>query len=274
MSLPLEPPVPVVSNLADGPENRMEGVWPDRVITAVTRPELHSFFCRDARAAALVFAGGGYTSLMYDKEGTEVALWLNGLGIDAHVVVHRLPGGQGPQGVFPKDIALADSLAAFGLVDDFSSGRLMLLVGLSSGGHLAGVMACQELTPSPVGAIITYAPLNANHRAHKVPAGKPDYTPVQKQDFYDDWPVGLAGYTHAMPRVPLFLAYALNDTAVPVDHALRLIQSSAPRGLDVDAHIFGRAPHGFALRERNGTHAAWTELAEDWIDRQLAAAAP
>ena len=37
----------------------------------------------------------------------------------------------------------------------------------------AGVMAAQE--KPGVGAIIAYAPLNANHRRYKVPAGKADY---------------------------------------------------------------------------------------------------
>ena len=86
-------------------------------------------------------------------------------------------------------------------------------VGLSSGGHLAGVMACQPHPPplQACGAVIAYAPLNANHRAYKAPADKPDYPPPQKQAFYDAWPIGLASEAHGMPRCPVFLAYALHD---------------------------------------------------------------
>ena len=271
MALPLQSPIPVVTLLTEGQDNVIEGVWPDRVIHRVERAELHSFHCRDARAAAIVYAGGGYLALMYDKEGVEIALWLNSIGIDAHVLVHRLPGGVHAGGRFAKDVALIDGLAAVDLVGRMTPELPLLHVGLSSGGHLAGVMAAQE--KPGVGAIIAYAPLNANHRRYKVPAGKADYEPVEKQDFYDDWPIGLDGHPAACPRVPLFLAYALGDTAVPVEHALRLVRTAAAVGLDVDAHIFGQAPHGFALRDRHGTHGMWAELAEDWIDRHLAAPA-
>ena len=85
-------PVPVIEVLAEGAANRFSGDRPDRVLDMVTRAELHSFTVAAPRARAIVYAGGGYTQLFYDKEGAEVALWLNGLGIEAHVLVHRLPG--------------------------------------------------------------------------------------------------------------------------------------------------------------------------------------
>jgi len=261
---------PVMAVLSEGAANRLSGDWPDRVLGAVTRAELHSFTLAAPRARALVYAGGGYTQLFYDKEGTEVALWLNGLGIDAHILVHRLPGApDGCDGAFPKDIALRDGLAALDCLAGDGPDLPLFHVGLSSGGHLAAVMACQTHALVPRGALIAYAPINANHRLHKVPPGKPDYPPLEKQDFYDDWPIGLADYPHGLPKVPLFLAYALHDRSVPVQHALRLVETAAAAGLDVDAHIFGAAPHGFALRDRVGSHALWPQLAADWIDRHL-----
>lgn len=263
-------PDPVVAVLADGAFNRFSGEWPNRLLEAVTRAELHSFTVAAPRARAIVYAGGGYTQLFYDKEGTEVAMWLNGLGIDAHILVHRLPGASdGAGGVFPKDIALHDGLSALDRLAADGSGLPLFHVGLSSGGHLAAVMACQTHALASRGAIIAYAPINANHRRHKVPLGKPDYPPLEKQDFYDDWPIGLAGYPHGLPRVPVFLAYALHDQSVPIQHALRFIETAADAGLDLDAHIFGTAPHGFALRDQAGSHALWPELAADWIDRHL-----
>ena len=263
-------PVPVVAVLASGAPNRVSGEWPDRLLSTVTRVELHSFMVAAPRARAIVYAGGGYTQLFYDKEGTEVAMWLNGLGIDAHVLVHRLPGAaDGTGGVFPKDIALRDGLSALDHLAADESGLPLFHVGLSSGGHLAAVMACQTDRLASRGVIIAYAPLNANHRRHKVPLGKPDYPPLEKQDFYDDWPIGLAGFPLGLPKVPAFLAYALHDQSVPIQHALRFIETAADAGLDLDAHIFGTAPHGFALRDQAGSHALWPELAADWIDRHL-----
>lgn len=265
------PRQPQVTILADGAENRLFGTWPDRWLERVARAELHSHRIAHPRAMALICAGGGYTSLVYDKEGAEIAFWLNGLGIDAHILVHRLPGGAaGADGRFDKSVALRDGLAALDVLAERHGGLPLLHVGLSSGGHLAGVLACQPHRLRPRGLLIGYAPLNANHRAHKYPPDKPDYPPVEKQDFYDDWPVGLTGFDRAIPRCPVFLAYALGDRSVPVQHALRFIETAAAKELDLDAHVFGAAPHGFALRDRADTHDVWPELAARWIDRKLA----
>ncbi len=258
--------------LAEGVPNRLEGEWPDRIARQITRPELHSYLApAPARARALVYAGGGYLQLMHDKEGVEIARWLNQLGVDAHVLLHRLPGqddGQG--GVWPADIARQDGRLALAHLQSLPPLPL-LHVGLSSGGHLAGVMACQG--PS-AGALIAYAPINANHRLYKAPPGKPDFPPPEKQAFYDQWPIGIAEQAHGLPACPIFLAYALHDAIVPIDHALNLIKTAQQLGLAVEAHVFPEAPHGFALRSLEGTHAAWPQLAEAWIARCLAQRSP
>ncbi len=56
------------------------------------------------------------------------------------------------------------------------------------------------------------------------------------------------------------------DAIVPVEHALNLIKTARDAGLDLDAHIFGQAPHGFALRDKAGTHADWPNLAAAWME--------
>lgn len=40
---------------------------------------------------------------------------------------------------------------------------------------------------------------------------------------------------------------------------------------DLDLHVFGGAPHGFALRDRDGGHADRRMLAERWLHRRLGA---
>ncbi len=247
--------------LSDGPANVIEGAWPDRTIDAVTRAELHAFRIEAPKGRVLVCAGGGYLRLMLDREGVEAALWLNGLGYDAYVLAHRLPGAAAPEGVWPFDIALTDGLAALTTIP---TDLPRFVLGLSSGGHLAGTLACQPQA-NLAGVLIGYAPINANHRDYKAPAGKPDYPPVEKQAFYDAWPIGIAAEPHGVPPCPVFLAYALLDEAVPVEHALNFIKTARDGKLDLDAHVFGKAPHGFALRELAGTHGSWPELAARWM---------
>ena len=249
--------------LSQGEDFVFSGQWPDRTLGAVPHAEVWAFEVADAKADILVCGGGGYVSLVVDREGVEVAHWLNGLGYNAYVLVHRLPGADG----HPKDIALNDGLSAIAAI---RGGRPLVLFGLSSGGHLAGTLACQP-EANAAGVVIAYAPVNANHKDYKAPAGKPDYPPAEKQAFYNDWPIGIAGEPHGVPKCPVFLAYGLMDAIVPVEHALNFIKTARDVGLDLDAHIFGQAPHGFALRDKAGTHAAWPDLAAEWMKAKLRA---
>lgn len=251
--------------LSAGAPNVFDGDAPDRICRCPTRAELHAYLSpKPARGRALVYAGGGYLQLMHDKEGVEIAQWLNTLGLDAYVLVHRLPGQDGQ----PFDIALQDGLRALDHLATLPALPL-LHVGLSSGGHLAGVMACQRHPLAAAGAVIAYAPLNANHRGHKFPVGKPDFPPPEKQAFYDTWPIGIASEPHGLPKCPVFLAYALHDPIVPVQHALNLIAAAQQHGLDVEAHVFPQAEHGFALRGLAGTHEQWPGLAARWMATKL-----
>lgn len=264
--------------LSSGDACQLEGDWPDRRLTRVPRAELHRYAPQgQAKGRALVIAGGGYLQFMLDKEGAEIAAWLNGLGLEAWVLVHRLPGQPRAEGgVHPSDIALQDGLAALDYLATLTPALPLLHVGLSSGGHLAGVLACQPHPPGlrPCGVLMAYAPLNANHRDHKAPAGKPDFAPPEKQAFYDAWPIGIATQPQGLPRVPAFLVFALHDPIVPLDHALNFLHAARVHGLDCEAHIYSRAEHGFALRQLGGTHGMWPELAERWMARCLEEASP
>ena len=44
--------------------------------------------------AVIISPGGGYGGLAYNKEGTEVAAWLNGLGVTGVVLKYRVPNNR------------------------------------------------------------------------------------------------------------------------------------------------------------------------------------
>lgn len=256
---------PEVIALGSGAPNVLDGARPDRVLDDVSRPELHVWPVAQPIGRVLVCAGGGYLRLMYDREGAEIALWLNGLGYEARVLVHRLPGAPADDGgAWPRDVALADGMAALAKTP---RDLPVFVLGLSSGGHLAGALACQP-EADLAGVLIGYAPINANHSLYKAPAGKADYPPAEKQAFYDAWPIGLAAEPHGVPRCPVFLAYALMDEAVPIEHALNILKTARDERLDLDAHVFGQAPHGFALRDLDGSQESWPDLAARWMKRK------
>ena len=62
-------------------------------ITRETRPSMEIFPAEDKSSdVVLVFPGGGFSTLAYDLEGTEIAHWLNGIGLTAIIVRYTVPG--------------------------------------------------------------------------------------------------------------------------------------------------------------------------------------
>src|SRR4026208_2616327 len=79
-------------------------------ITGVTKPTITVF--RPAKdkntgAAMVICPGGGYWNLAWDKEGEEVAAWLNSVGITGVVLKYRVPRRSGEPGRGPRPGAVA-----------------------------------------------------------------------------------------------------------------------------------------------------------------------
>ncbi len=121
-------------------------------IVNVSEPTLAVYPADRPDAPALVIApGGGYAWLAYDKEGVEIARWLNGAGITALVLKYRVPDNrEGALQDIQRALRLTRANAAAWHVDP---GRLGV-IGFSAGGHLCARAATQYGSPA-------YAPLDA-----------------------------------------------------------------------------------------------------------------
>ena len=108
-------------------------------ITNVSRPTLTLFPApRKAGAAAapgmIVCPGGGYGYTVIDKEGTEIAAWLNSAGISALVLKYRTPNNRaGALQDAQRALSLARERAAEWNIDPQRLG----IIGFSAGGNLA-----------------------------------------------------------------------------------------------------------------------------------------
>lgn len=236
------------------------------VVTAVVQPLLLDFAAPSACGRSiLILGGGGYVELMAGREGVAVARWLNGLGYDAHVLIHRFPNAAtGPAA------PIADAMAAMRLLrGEARSG--VGVVGLSSGGHLAAALAARMpaqwgLVPDratrPDMLVIGYAPISTNAAGRTIVADKPPLMPLEKQALYDAIQPDAAVMT-APP--PCFIAYSRNDPVVPVDNARRLADAWAGAGGEAELHIFADAPHGFALDTPDGPVTLWPQLCAAWL---------
>ncbi len=76
-------------------ENKRNPVESHRRVTNISVPTFTVYWAPGEKAntpAVVVFPGGGFQYLAIDKEGHEVAQWLNTIGITAIVVKYRTRG--------------------------------------------------------------------------------------------------------------------------------------------------------------------------------------
>lgn len=101
----------------------------------VSRPTLtfYSVPGKTGIPAVIIAPGGGYSILAWDLEGTEIAEWLNSIGVSAFVLKYRVPNNRA--GAFmdmQRAVRLVRSRAGMWGVDPNKVGVL----GFSAGGHL------------------------------------------------------------------------------------------------------------------------------------------
>ena len=96
------------------------------------------------KAAVLVIPGGGYWGLWFDKEGVDVAKWLNSLGVSAFVLKHRVPFWESND--CKSKVALLDAQRAVRIIransDKWGINQNKIgVLGFSAGGHLASTLS-------------------------------------------------------------------------------------------------------------------------------------
>src|SRR6266566_7004765 len=101
---------------------------------------------KDTGASVLICPGGGYNILAWDLEGTEVADWLNSLGVTGIVLKYRVPRRPGQPGDKPPLGPLQDAQRALSLVRSKAGAwgidpKRIGMLGFSAGGHLTAVTA-------------------------------------------------------------------------------------------------------------------------------------
>ena len=129
-------------------------------IRYVDTPELVHFPAPRDKATGtcmIICPGGGYNILAWNKEGTEIAEWLNSIGVEAVVLKYRVPRRDGkkpyllPLQDLHRSIRIVRSKAKEWKIDPKRLG----VMGFSAGGHLS-VMASSyynENSYKPIDAI-------------------------------------------------------------------------------------------------------------------------
>jgi acetyl esterase/lipase len=210
------------------------------------------------RAPAVVAPGGGYNILAWNHEGTEVAEWLNSIGVTAVLLEYRVPRRDPER---PHAWPLQDAQRAIRLTRENAEAwgvdrdRVGML-GFSAGGHLTFVAGTSfgERTYEPV------------DDADELSA-RPDFlVPIYAAYLADrDDPSKLAPEVKLTEETPpTFMAVTLDDRTRGADAARVLIELKR-LGVECELHVFARGGHGYGLGVTGRPVSGWPRLCASWL---------
>ena len=234
---------------------------PTKWLTNVTKPTLTVYKPakeKNTGIAMLICPGGGYHNLGWDVEGTEIAEWLNSVGITGIILKYRCPRRPGDEkGVPPagplKDAQRAISLTRSKAKDWGIDPNKIGMVGFSAGGHLVG-STCTNFEKRTYDAIDDIDKISC----------RPDFG-IMCYSGYFKVGEGLSP-TVKTPKdtPPLFFVHATDDTISDVEHSVTFYLALKRAKIDSEMQIFASGGHGFGVRPGSPCHG-WTRTCTDWL---------
>ena len=224
-------------------------------ITNVSRPTLTLFPTpRKAGAVAapamIVCPGGGYGYTVIDKEGTEIAAWLNSAGISALVLKYRTPNNRaGALQDAQRALSLARERAAEWNIDPQRLG----IIGFSAGGNLAAKASAPVEERS-------YPAIDAIDRQ----SCRPDFAVLVYPAYLDDKTGHVAPDLNLKAKIPPTLIVHSDDDKTHVVGSK--VYHAALTEAKV-AHEFALYPtggHGYGLHCK-GDARAWPDDTLKWL---------
>jgi lysophospholipase L1-like esterase len=212
----------------------------------------------------VILPGGGYWQLGWNKEGTEIADWLNSLGFSAAVLLYRAPN--------QRDAALCDVQRAIGILRrdaakyGIDPGRVGV-IGFSAGANLAirastnwrkrmyeRVDDADDYPCRPDFQMPIY-PWDIRHRRNPAKTG----SGWKGMDIRPEYPID-------SETPPSFVAQSIDDfceieTTVAYDWHLR------QAGVDSTVRIYPDGGHGYGLRRTGKSVDTWSTEAAVWLGR-------
>lgn len=245
-----------------GPELERPSRENSRLVRNVSQPTLTVFLPDPATATGtgvIVCPGGAFHFLMVDKEGTEVARWLNARGVAAFVLKYRVlptpdddaafsaiaanPTPHRPKMDRVRPMTIADGLQAVRTLRQQASrwgidpDRLGIL-GFSAGAYVA------------VGAAMKYMDTES----------RPSFAVSVYGEWWERWIPADAP--------PLFLTAAANDPLIDVSSNTSLYEAWYAAGRRAELHLYAQGGHGFALVPQGLPVDGWIDRFWEWLQAE------
>jgi acetyl esterase/lipase len=228
---------------------------------------------RGTGTAVIVCPGGAYGALSMDKEGDQIARFLNSIGVTAFVLKYRL----GPK--YHHPVELGDAQRAIRTVR-FKAAEYRLMpdrigiMGFSAGGHLAAKAgthfdAGEAGAPDPIDRIssrpdfliLCYPVISFTNYVHQ----------GSKRNLLGDNPdpklvESMSNETQVTAQTPpTFLFHTNADTGVPAENSMLFYLALRKAGVPAEIHIYERGPHGVGLAQTDYPLSTWPGRLADWL---------
>lgn len=229
-------------------------------ITNVSKPTIAVFKPApetDTGAAILICPGGGYNILAYDLEGTEVAEWLNSIGVTGIVLKYRVPRREGRE---KYDAPLQDAQRAMSLVRSKAAEwkidpQRLGILGFSAGGHLSA-------TTSTNFDQRNYAPIDDIDKL----SCRPDFAVlVYPAYLLKDKSDELAPEIRVSKDTPPVLFVHADNDPHKSTNSVGMYLALKKLGVPCELHIYASGGHGFGLRPTEHPCCTWPARAADWM---------
>jgi acetyl esterase/lipase len=234
--------------------------------TVTHYPSIYVFLPPSEKAtgvAMVVAPRGGHTQLVIDKEGWEIADWLNSLGIAAFVLKYRLARVPGSKYTLPgevyadaaRSVRMVRSRAAEWGVDPAHIG----FIGFSAGGEVTGMIETRFDPGKP----------DAPDAVERV-SSRPDFTvsvyPAYRPGANPNQP-DASLFPVPKDAPPAFLVCADDDRS-HVEATVRFYLELEAQHIPTEMHIYAYGGHGFALRPTKKPETpvmGWPERLKEWM---------
>jgi acetyl esterase/lipase len=251
-------------------------------IWRVGTPGLYAFMVpasENKGTTVLICPGGGYERLSHIYNGFQFAKWFNVHGINAFVLIYRLPHQQDLQN--RESAPLMDAQRAIRFIRSNAANwnldkNKIGVMGISAGGHVASMLGTHSEDVSSIKDpldTISYRPDFMILLSPVITMGKYAH-PGSKRNFLgaDTSKTMIEKYSSELQVTantpPAFMVHAQNDSTVKVQNSLLFYNALIEKGVQASIHIFPQGGHGIALVENPGSTALWLDLLSLWLSEK------
>lgn len=238
-------------------------------VTGITQPTLAVYTPKENAngAAVLILPGGAFGRVVTNKEGSEIAEWLNEQGITAFVLSYRTIGSEATKeekgNAWKKPVQ--DAQRSLSLIrsraDEWTLNKDKIgIMGFSAGGQAAARVICMD-------EMRTYEATDAADQE----TIRPDFSLLVYP-----WNLTEGKEARLLPELtvpnecrPVFLVHTHDDGASSLSSAMFYV-ALRQQNIPAELHVFSNGGHGYGIRPvADSNVSTWPSLAEPWLKRVL-----